>query len=95
MLSVTGAVVFSVGVAGFAIYGFNLLTAFVAVEFMMLGVAAHSASASLLYSDVEGQYFLLVVLAVAAAESALGLAVLVQYYRLRGQVNSLASTVKG
>jgi len=39
--------------------------------------------------DFEGQVFLLCVLAVAAAEAALGLALLVQFYRLRGNVQTL------
>lgn len=40
--------------------------------------------------DLEGQVYLLVVLGVAAAESALGLALLVQFYRLRGEVQTLS-----
>ena len=40
--------------------------------------------------DFDGQVFLLCVLAVAAAEAALGLALLVQFYRLRGNVTTLA-----
>jgi len=81
--------VFVVGLFSFLVSPYTLLTNFVALEYLFLGVAVYGAVHGLLLDDLEGQVYLLVVLAVAAAESALGLALLVQFYRLRGEVQTL------
>lgn len=81
--------VFVVGVAGYALLPYTLLTNFVALEYVFLGAAMLAVAGSLIGDDADGQIFLLCVLAVAAAEAALGLALLVQFYRLRGNVQTL------
>lgn len=82
--------VFSAGLFGFFVSPYTLLTNFVALEYLFLGVAVYGGIQGLEIDDLESQLYLLVVLAVAAAESALGLALLVQFYRLRGEVQTLA-----
>jgi len=81
--------VFAVGLFGFIVSPYTLLTNFVALEYLFLGVAVYGSVYGIVVDDLEGQVYLLVVLAVAAAESALGLALLVQFYRLRGEVQTL------
>jgi len=81
--------VFWVGCAGYLVSTYNLLTNFVALEYLFLGSAVMGTSFSLTIDDLEGQVFFLIVLGVAAAEAALGLALLVQFYRLRGDVKTL------
>jgi len=82
--------VFSAGLFGFFVSPYTLLTNFVALEYLFLGVAVYGGVYGLQIDDLESQLYLLVVLAVAAAESALGLALLVQFYRLRGEVQTLS-----
>jgi NADH-quinone oxidoreductase subunit K len=82
--------VFSVGLLSFLVNPYTLLTNFVALEYLFLGVAVYGCVYGVAVDDLDGQLYLLVVLAVAAAESALGLALLVQFYRLRGEVQTLS-----
>jgi len=82
-------VVFTVGVAGYVVLPYTLLTNFVALEYIFLGAGLVGVATSVEVDDFDGQVFLLCVLAVAAAEAALGLALLVQFYRLRGNVQTL------
>lgn len=89
MLKALTLAVFSAGLLGFLVNSYTLLTNFVALEYLFLGVALYGGFYSLELDDLEGQLYLLVVLGVAAAESALGLALLVQFYRLRGEVQTL------
>ena len=90
MFKAAAAVVFTVGLWGFLVNPYTLLTNFVALEYMFLGVALLGGATALGVDDLEGQVYLLVVLGVAAAGSALGLALLVQFYRLRGEVQTLS-----
>ena len=96
MLKLTATLVFVVGVFGYLVAPYTLLTNFVALEYLFLGAALLGAHAGYQHDDGDGQLWLLAVLAVAAAESALGLALLVQFYRLRGEVQTLTyPLVKG
>jgi NADH:ubiquinone oxidoreductase subunit K len=82
--------IFSIGLLSFFVTPYTLLTNFVALEYLFLGVAVYGCVHGITIDDLDGQIYLLVVLAVAAAESALGLALLVQFYRLRGEVQTLS-----
>nr|ATE46693.1 NADH dehydrogenase subunit 4L [Protostelium mycophagum] len=80
---------FLTGVFAYVVLPYTLLTNFVALEYIFLGAGLVGVAFSLEVDDFDGQIFLLCVLAVAAAEAALGLALLVQFYRLRGNVQTL------
>lgn len=82
-------VVFLVGLFAYVVLPYTLLTNFVALEYVFLGAGLVGVAHAVEIHDFDGQYFLLCVLAVAAAEAALGLALLVQFYRLRGNVQTL------
>jgi NADH-quinone oxidoreductase subunit K len=81
--------VFATGLFAYVVLPYTLLTNFVALEYIFLGAGLVGVSHAVEMHDFDGQYFLLCVLAVAAAEAALGLALLVQFYRLRGNVQTL------
>jgi len=83
-------VTFLVGLFGYVVLPYTVLTNFVALEYVFLGAGLVGVAHSVEVNDFDGQYFLLCVLAVAAAEAALGLALLVQFYRLRGHVQTLS-----
>jgi len=88
-MKILATLVFLTGVAGYVVLPYTLLTNFVALEYIFLGAGLVGVAYSLEVDDFDGQIFLLCVLAVAAAEAALGLALLVQFYRLRGNVQTL------
>lgn len=88
-MRMTATLVFLTGVFAYVVLPYTLLTNFVALEYIFLGAGLVGVAFSLEVDDFDGQIFLLCVLAVAAAEAALGLALLVQFYRLRGNVQTL------
>jgi NADH-quinone oxidoreductase subunit K len=64
----------------------NILLLLLALEIMLLAVNINFVVFSVFLDDLLGQIFTLIVLTVAAAESALGLAILIVYYRVRGGI---------
>jgi len=78
---------FVVGVLGFALNRQNLILALLSIEIMLLAVSLLVLMAGLDLQDATGQTFAILVVAVAGAESAVGLGILVAYYRLRGTVS--------
>ena len=88
-IKTTALVVFLTGVFGYVVMPYTLLTNFVALEYIFLGAGLVGVAYGVQVDDFDGQVFLLCVLAVAAGEAALGLALLVQFYRLRGNVQTL------
>ena len=88
-MRLAATIVFLTGVFAYVVLPYTLLTNFVALEYIFLGAGLVAVGFSLEVDDFDGQIFLLCVLAVAAAEAALGLALLVQFYRLRGNVQTL------
>jgi NADH-quinone oxidoreductase subunit K len=64
----------------------NILLLLLALEIMLLAVNLNFVVFSVFLDDLLGQLFTLIVLTVAAAESALGLAILIVYYRVRGGI---------
>jgi NADH-quinone oxidoreductase subunit K len=88
-MKIVATLVFLTGVFAYVVLPYTLLTNFVALEYIFLGAGLVAVAFSLEVDDFDGQVFLLCVLAVAAAEAALGLALLVQFYRLRGNVQTL------
>jgi NADH-quinone oxidoreductase subunit K len=73
-----------------------MLRLLVAVELMLFGVSFSFIFFSLFFDDLLGQIFAFFILTIAASESAVGLAILVFYYRLRGLLNiDFINTLKG
>lgn len=65
----------------------NIILMLMSIELMLLAVNLNFIIFSVFLDDIVGQIFALFVLTVAAAESAIGLAILVVYYRIRGTVS--------
>lgn len=65
----------------------SFILVLVIIEILLLGASSVLIGYSFLLDQIEGQHFSLFVLAAAAAESATGLAILVQFYRVRGRVD--------
>jgi NADH-quinone oxidoreductase subunit K len=83
---VVAAVMFTLGVAGIIVNRKNIIIILMSVELILLSVNINLVAFSAFLNDLTGQVFALFILTVAAAEAAIGLAILVAYYRNRGTI---------
>lgn len=90
------AALFGIGMAGIVLNRKNLITLLMSIEMMLLAVNTNLVAFAHYLNDVSGELFVFFILTVAAAEAAIGLALLVLLYRNRGNVEVEAlSTLKG
>ena len=82
-----GAVLFCISVAGIFINRKNVIVLLMAIELMLLAVNMNFVAFSRFLGNVSGQVFVFFILTVAAAESAIGLAILVVLFRNRATIN--------
>ena len=80
------AVLFTLGVVGIFLNRKNVIIILMAIELMLLAVNINLVAFSTFLNDMVGQVFAMFVLTVAAAEAAIGLAILVVYFRNRGSI---------
>jgi NADH-quinone oxidoreductase subunit K len=93
---VVGAILFSLSVAGIIINRKNLIVLLMCVELMLLAVNMNFIAFSRFLGDPAGQVFVFFILTVAAAEAAIGLAILVTLFRNRRTINvAELDTLKG
>ncbi|MBV7266984.1 NADH-quinone oxidoreductase subunit NuoK [Erythrobacter ani] len=83
---VVGAILFVLGVLGIFLNRKNVIVILMAVELILLAVNINLVAFSAFMGDLVGQVFAMLVLTVAAAEAAIGLAILVIYFRGRGTI---------
>jgi len=83
---VVSAIIFTLGVAGIVLNRKNIIIILMSVELILLSVNLNLVAFSTALGDLTGQVFALFVLTVAAAEAAIGLAILVTYFRNRGTI---------
>ncbi|RMF12535.1 MAG: NADH-quinone oxidoreductase subunit NuoK [Alphaproteobacteria bacterium] len=81
-----GAILFALGVFGVFLNRKNVIIILMSVELMLLAVNINFVAFSAALHDLMGQVFTMFVLTVAAAEAAIGLAILVVYFRNRGSI---------
>jgi NADH-quinone oxidoreductase subunit K len=80
------AILFTLGVLGIFLNRKNVIVILMSIELILLAVNINLVAFSTHLNDIVGQVFALFVLTVAAAEAAIGLAILVVYYRNRGSI---------
>ena len=80
------AIIFTIGVLGIFLNRKNIIIILMSVELILLAVNINFVAFSAYLGDMVGQVFALFILTVAAAEAAIGLAILVTYYRNRGSI---------
>jgi NADH:ubiquinone oxidoreductase subunit K len=80
-------ILFLIGITGIVLNRKNIIIMLMSIELMLLAVNLNFIIFSVYLDDIMGQLFALLVLTVAAAESAIGLAILVVYYRVRGTIS--------
>ena len=81
-----GAILFVLGVSGIFLNRKNVITILMSIELMLLSVNINMVAFSSFLHDLQGQVFSMFILTVAAAEAAIGLAILVIYFRDRGSI---------
>ena len=84
---VFGAILFAISVVGIFLNRKNLIVLLMAIELMLLAVNTNFVAFSRYLGDIHGQIFVFFILTVAAAESAIGLAILVVLFRNRATIN--------
>ncbi len=81
---IVGAALFTLGVLGIFINRKNVIVILMSIELILLAINVNFVAFSIFTNTIAGQVFALLVLTVAAAESAIGLAIMVVYFRNRG-----------
>jgi NADH-quinone oxidoreductase subunit K len=84
---VLGAILFAIAVVGIFLNRKNIIVLLMAIELMLLAVNLNFVAFSHFLGDIEGQVFVFFILTVAAAESAIGLAILVVLFRNLSTIN--------
>jgi len=80
------AILFTLGVLGIFLNRKNVIIILMSIELMLLAVNINLVAFSVFLNDLVGQVFAMFVLTVAAGEAAIGLAILVVYFRSRGSI---------
>ena len=83
---VVAALLFTLGIFGIFLNRKNVIIILMSIELMLLAVNINFVAFSSFLNDITGQIFAMFVLTVAAAEAAIGLAILVVYFRNRGTI---------
>ena len=91
-----GAILFTIGIFGIFLNRKNLIVIMMSIELMLLAVNINMVAFSAFLNDLVGQIFTMLVLTVAAAEAAIGLAIVVVFYRNRRSIEvEDINTMKG
>ena len=80
------AILFTIGIFGIFLNRKNVIVILMSIELILLSVNLNMVAFSWVLNDIVGQVFALFILTVAAAEAAIGLAILVVFYRNRGSI---------
>ena len=81
-----GAIIFSLWTLGIFLNRKNVIVILMSIELILLAVNINLVSFSIYLQDITGQIFTMLILTVAAAEAAIGLAIIVSYYRNKGSI---------
>ena len=79
-------ILFLIGILGFVLNRKNIILMLISIEIMLLAITFLILVSSLSFDDILGQTYAIYIIAIAGAESAIGLGILVAFYRLRGSV---------
>ena len=81
------AIIFTIGIIGIFLNRKNIIIILMSIELILLAVNINLVSFSIYLQNLVGQVFTMFVLTVAAAEAAVGLAIIVIYYKNKGSIN--------
>lgn len=80
-------IIFIIGLIGFIYNRKNIILLFISIEIMLLGLTLSILNSAMKFEDIDGLIYGIIIIIIAGAESAIGLSILVSYYRLRGHIN--------
>lgn len=80
------AIVFFIGLFGVILNRKNILTILMSIELLLLGINLNFAALSIYLDDIIGHIFVIFILTIAAAESAIGLAIITIFYKLKNSI---------
>jgi NADH-ubiquinone oxidoreductase chain 4L len=80
-------ILFLIGILGFVLNRKNIILMLISIEIMLLSITFLILVNSLNIDDIIGQTYAIYIIVIAGAESAIGLAILVAFYRLRGNIS--------
>jgi NADH-quinone oxidoreductase subunit K len=83
---ILAAIIFTIGIIGIFLNRKNVIIILMSIELILLAVNINLVSFSIFTQDLTGQIFTMFILTVAAAEAAIGLAIIVVYYRNKGSI---------
>ena len=86
-LLILTTILFTIGLLGVALNRKNLLTILMSIEILLLSVNLNFAALSVYLTDIIGHIFVIFILTIAAAESAVGLSIITVLYRLKGSID--------
>jgi len=90
------AIIFTIGIVGVFLNRKNIIIILMSIELILLSVNINLVSFSIFLQDLVGQIFSMFILTVAAAEAAIGLAIIVIYYKNKGSIDvDQISSLKG
>ena len=90
------AIIFTIGIVGIFLNRKNVIIILMSIELILLAVNINLVSFSIYLQNLVGQVFTMFILTVAAAEAAVGLAIIVIYYKNKGSINiDQISSLKG
>ena len=93
---IISVILFLIGILGIFLIKKNIIIILMSIELMLLAININFVIFSVYLDDMTGQIFALFILTIAAAESAIGLAILVVYYRIRGIISiNFINSIKG
>jgi NADH-ubiquinone oxidoreductase chain 4L len=79
-------IIFIIGILGFVFNRKNMILMLISIEIMLLAITLLILVTSLSFDDILGQTYAIYIITIAGAESAIGLSILVAYYRLSGSI---------
>jgi len=80
-------ILFMIGILGFVLNRKNIILMLICIEIMLLAVTVMVIVSSYNFDDILGQTFGIYIITIAGAESAIGLGLVVAYYRMRGSIS--------
>jgi NADH-ubiquinone oxidoreductase chain 4L len=79
-------ILFLIGILGFVLNRKNIILMLISIEIMLLAITLLILLSSFSFDDIVGQLFSVYIISIAGAESAIGLGILIAFYRLRGSI---------
>jgi len=86
-----GITLYIIGLYGFILRSNNFILMYISIEIMLLGLSILTLNYSILNDDLIGLIYGMYIIAIAGAESAIGLGILMTYYRFRGSISIIPS----